>query len=281
MNDFTNQICLVTGGNQGIGWAITQALASQGARVYSCGLSQRSLDKASQELLTLPWRESIFLSRCDVSDRAALEEWIRAVYQETGRIDILVNNAAFVRWTDIDEMSVEDALTTMRVSYEGMVVSIKAVLPLMKAAGRGHIVNIGSMTARILVPGSSAAYTAAKAAVDAYTLMMQIELADSPVGATLVRLSTIAGTNFFKEHVPPSRMSPFTRFLPALTPPRVADGIVKAIKKKQRILTLPGYMGLLGVIYQLAPGFSRWLAQFGGSNQHDYGAVSWQDPRDK
>jgi NAD(P)-dependent dehydrogenase (short-subunit alcohol dehydrogenase family) len=277
MKDFLDgSVCLVTGGTQGIGWALVQALAAHGATVYGCGYSQGSLDRANEELRTLPRREAIKLSRCDVTDRKALEGWLEEIYQETGRIDVLVNNAAYVRWVDIQDMSIEEASNTMRVSYEGMVVGIKSVLPLMEAAGQGHIINVGSLTARILVPGSSAAYAAAKAAVDAYTVMLNIELEKSPVNATLVRLSTVAGTNFFKKHVRPSRMAPLTKFLPALTPPVVAESIVKAIYRKQEVLTLPGYMHLLSIIYCFIPRLARRLARIGGRNEHDYGQVEWQ-----
>ncbi len=273
---FDGQVCLVTGGTQGIGWAIVQALADRGSRVYACGYSESSLIRADQDLQKLPWKDDIHLTQCDVTNRVALEGWINQIYQENGRVDLLVNNAAFVRWNDINNMSIEEATYTMRVSFDGMVVGIKTVLPWMEAAGRGHIVSIGSMTARIFVPGSSAAYAAAKAAIDAYTLMLQIELENSPVNATLVRLSTVAGTDFFKKHVPVSRMSPLTRFFPALTPPMVATAVIRAIEKKQLILTLPRYMHLLGIIYSIAPRFSRWLSQMGGRNKSDYGRVEWQ-----
>jgi NADP-dependent 3-hydroxy acid dehydrogenase YdfG len=279
-NFLENQVCLVTGGTQGIGWAIAQAMADRGARVFACGRSQASLARATEELQSLPWRDVIRLYQCDVTDRPALEEWIHAIHRDNGRIDVLVNNAAYVQWEDIADMSIDEAMRTMRVSYDGMVVGIKTVLPFMLAAERGHFINIGSMTARIFVPGSSAAYAAAKAAVDAYTLMLQIELENTPINATLVRLATVAGTDFFKEHVPPTRMSPLARHVPALTPPRVANAVVKAIRKKQQILTLPRYMHWLGLIYTIAPGFSRWLAKVGGGRHPDYGRVEWKYKRD-
>jgi len=266
----------VTGGTQGIGWAMAQALADHGGRVFACGLSERSLARANESLATLPWRESISLAQCDVANAAAFEGWIHGVHGQTGRVDLLINNAAFVRWEDIRDMSIEDARYTMRVSYDALVVGVKTVLPLMEEVGGGHIVNMGSMTARIFVRGSSAAYAAAKAAIDAYTLMLQIELQDSPISVTLVRLGTVAGTDFFRKYVKPERMSPLTRFVPALTPPQVAHAVVRAIQKKQAILTLPGYMHWLSVIYNVAPRFSRWLSQVGGQNQHEYGRTEWQ-----
>jgi NAD(P)-dependent dehydrogenase (short-subunit alcohol dehydrogenase family) len=270
------QTAVVTGGAQGIGWAITQALAEAGARVYASSYSAESLARAQAELFTLPWCEQITLARCDVTDRAAYEDWLNQVYADNGRLDILIHNAAYVQWNDVLDMSVEQALYTMRVGYDGMVVGVHTVLPWMLAAGQGHIVNVGSITARILVRGSSAAYTATKAAIDAYTITLQMELASTPVRATLVRLGTVAGTDFFKKHVEPGRTPKLNRYLPALTPPAVATAVVRAIYTQQPILTLPRYLAPLSVIYQIAPRFSRWLADQGWGDHPDYGRVEWR-----
>ena len=236
-SNFQDQVCLVTGGTQGIGWALTQMLAAHGATVNACGFSQGSLNKAEAERVTLPGRDRIRLSRCDVTDRTVFEAWIEGIWERNGRIDLLINNAAFVRWTDVKDMSVEEAQRTMRVGYDGMVVGIKAVLPQMQAAGRGHIVNMGSVAGRAFVGGASAAYAATKAAIDAYTQTLHAELANSPVNATVVRLGTVAGTDFFRKHVSNERMPPFTQFLPALTPDRVATAVLRAVEKRQNILT--------------------------------------------
>lgn len=269
------QVCLVTGGTQGIGWALVQALADRGAQVYACGRSTESLAQADQARQSMPWAEAVHLTQCDVTDRAAVEQWIDSIYQATGQIDVLVNNAAYVQWDDVNNMSVEQAERTMQVGYNGMLYTTKKVLPLMQAAGQGQIVNVASIAGLILVGGTSAAYAATKAAVDTYSRILQKELAHEPIRVTLVRLGTVAGTDFFKKYVPNSRMPPLSRFLPPLTPPDVAQAILEALYKRQAILTLPRYLALLYIIYTIAPGFSRWLSGFGGSNEHDYGAVPW------
>lgn len=277
MIQLPNAVCLVTGGTQGIGWAIAQALAARGGRVYACGRTRAGVDRAAAELAALPWRDRLFLTQCDVTDRAQLEGWIdETAAANGGRIDILVNNAAFVRWADVTAMSVDEAALTMRVAYDGMVVGVKRVLPLMQANGRGHIVNVGSIAGRIFVGGASAAYAAAKAAIDAYTQTLQVELAPTPVRATLVRLGTVAGTDFFKTHVSTDRMPPLTRLMPALTPPVVAAAVVDAITRQRRILTLPRYLGLLTAVYQTSPRLALWLSRRRIGAQPDYGSVSWR-----
>lgn len=270
------QTAVITGGTQGIGWALTQALAAHGARVYACGYSAGSLERAENERQALPWRSQICLARCDVTDRAQYVGWLEEVYGVNGRLDLFIHNAAYVQWDDVLNMSLEQAQYTMRVGYDGLVTGVHTALPWMLAAGRGHIVAVGSITARILVRGSSAAYTATKAAIDAYTVTLQMELAATPVHATLVRLGTVAGTDFFKKHVRPERTPKLNKYLPALTPPQVATAVLRAIHKKQDILTLPRYLGPLSVIYQVAPRFSRWLANQGWGEHPDYGRVDWK-----
>lgn len=275
MENFLGQVCLVTGGAQGIGWAIAQTLADHGALVYACDISEKSLALAADEAASSPWAERIKLSRCDVTVQAEVEGWVAQVYQQTGRIDVLVNNAAFVKWDNVAEMTIQESVRTMQVGYNGMVYTIKAVLPLMEAAGSGHIVNMGSSAGKVFAGGSSAAYAAAKAAIDGYTQILQLELKDSPVNATLVRLSAVAGTDFFREHVSSSRLPRLGDFFSYLTPPQVAQGVLKAIRKKRAVLDMPRYLPAFYLVFEIAPGFLRWLMSLGGGGRRDYGQIEW------
>ena len=264
------KVAIVTGGTQGIGWAIVRALASHGADVYACGLSQRNLERARAERGRLASPAAIHLSQCDVTDRLTYTAWLEGIYRRTARVDVLVSNAAYVRWIDVEEMTIEEAERTMRVAYDGLVYGVKSVLPYMRSAGRGHIVNIGSIAGNIFVGGASAAYAAAKAAVDAYTQTLQVELKDSPINITLVRLGTVAGTDFFDEHVSHTRMPRLLDFLPYTTPPQVAQSVVRALYRRQEILTLPRYLTLLRLVFIIAPRFSRRLAALGGKGRREY-----------
>lgn len=251
-----------------MGWAIAQTFARQGGQVYACGLSASNLARAQAEAANLPY--PIHLSQCDVTKRELVESWIGKIYADTGRIDILVNNAAYVRWTNVLDMSVEEAEQTMNVAYHGMVYTTKAVLPLMIPAGTGHIVNIGSITGSIFVGGASAAYSAAKAAIDGYSQILQVELKDSPVSVMLVRPGTIVGTDFFKKHVSNQRMPRLLDFLPYTTPPQVAQAIIVGLQRSQKIITIPWYLRPLRLFFALAPALSRRIAPIGGQTRRDY-----------
>jgi len=273
--DLANKVCLVTGGTQGIGLALVQALAEQGAVVYACGRTPDNLHKAQNLIRPLPYAHHVHLSQCDITDRPALESWIMTAYKERGRIDILINNAAYTRWQHLTDMTVEEVEMTLQTGFMAMVVGIKTVLPMMQQAGGGWIINIGSITGNIFVGGASAAYAAAKAAMDGFSQTLAIELRDTPIQVMLVRLGAVGGTDFFKKHVGLERMPRLNDFIPMLTPPQVAQSVIRAIHKKQTLVTLPGIHKLMHLIFVLFPGLSRWLARLGGTARRNYAQTQW------
>lgn len=272
----TDRICLVTGGAQGVGWAISQALADYGAHVFVCDISLESLKRAHEELQTLPWADQITLSLCDVTQLEDIKKWISNIYRQHGRIDVLINNAIFVRWTNLADMSVLEAEQIMRVGYNGMLYTIKTVLPFMHKNGSGHIINMGSSAGSIFVAGPSAAYSAVKSAINAFTQILQIELKDSPVHVTLLRPNSIAGTEFFSEHVTPERLPRLGDFFPYLTPPDIAKTVIQILKKPKLIVDIPGYIRFFYIFFAFAPRLMRLLMTFGGSMRRDLGAVTWE-----
>lgn len=273
--DLANKVCLVTGGTQGIGLALVQALAEQGAVVYACGRSLDNLRKAQDLIRSLPYAHHVHMNQCDITDRPALETWIMNAYQAGGRVDILINNAAYTRWQHLADMTIEETELTLQTGFMAMVVGIKTVLPLMQKANGGWIINIGSITGNIFVGGASAAYAAAKAAMDGFSQTLAIELRGTPIHVMLVRLGAVGGTDFFKKHVDLERMPRLSDFIPMLTPPQVAQSVIRAIHKKQTLVTLPGIHKLMHLIFVLFPGLSRWLARLGGTAQRNYAQTQW------
>jgi len=269
------KVCVVTGGAQGVGWALAQAFAARGARVYACDISHEHLAKAQEALKQIPRGELIQLTHADVADPASVNGWLGEVYARESRVDVLINNAAFVRWKNVLDMSLDEELQTMRVGYDAMVFTTRYVLPRMLQSGGGHIVNMGSSVSKLLVGGSSAAYAAVKAAIDAYTQMLQVELRKTPIHLTVVRPAAIAGTDFFKRNVPSERLPRMGDFVPYLTPPEVAESILRAIQRKRDTLDVPGFLPFFYLFFSLLPEVFRWLITVGGSGRRDYGNVAW------
>lgn len=268
-----DQVCLVTGGAQGIGWATARRLAAAGGTVHVCDISEAHLELASVKAAELPWPGRFHFAPCDVADRQQVEAWCAGVLEKEGRIDVLVNNAAFVRWEKVVDMSVEDVERTMAVGFNAIAYTTRKVLPSMLEKRRGCIVNVGSSAGRVFMGGSSAAYAAVKAAVDGYTQMLQEELRGTPVHAMLVRPGTVAGTEFFGKHVPSSRMPRLADFVRALSPDEVAEAILDGIERRRPIVDVPRSLGVFYVLFEHAPGVMRWLMSVGGSARSDFGIL--------
>lgn len=268
--------CLVTGGAQGVGWATAQALADHGGDVYVCDISPENIAAAQAELAASPWSGKIHFRQCDVSVRKDVEQWISEIHKENGRIDVLINNAAFARWTPVAQMPVDEMERTMEVGYNGMVYTVKAVLPLMLAAGRGHIFNISSSAGRLFISRGDAAYAAVKAAIDGFTQTLTLELRGTGVRATVVRLGPVEGTDFFRKQVSSQSMPRMGDFLPALNPPQVAEGILRALRSGQASLDMPGYLPFMYLFFAIAPDLLSKMVGMGGPGRKDYGVLQWK-----
>ncbi|MGB8943572.1 MAG: SDR family NAD(P)-dependent oxidoreductase [Streptomyces sp.] len=266
----SDRVCLVTGGAGGIGWALTQALAQRGAYVEVADHAQHHLDRAAKDIAGSPLEDRITLTRLDVRDRHSLEQWISGIHAAHHRIDVLVHNAAFIRWADVADMSVEDQEASMRVGYDALVHTVKAVLPLMRRSAHGHIVAMGSSVGRVYVRGPSAAYCATKAAIEAYTEILRLELSGSGIDVTLVRPAAVTGTDFFATHVDSTRMPRIADFLPPTTPAKVATAITRAITHRQRVVDIPRYLPWIYHAYALAPQLTQTLMGIGGAGHRDY-----------
>jgi 3-oxoacyl-[acyl-carrier protein] reductase len=177
--DLKGAVALVTGGNGGLGQRICHALAKEGAHIAV--MYAKSSDAAEDVARTLRARYQVQAAAfaCDITDQAAIGQLIEAVGTRFGRIDILVNDAAYnksIPFSDLEALSQEVWDTIMAVNLTGPMRLIKAVAPLMKAQGRGRIVNIASV-AGLAPTGSSIAYAVSKAGLIHLTRCMAVALA--------------------------------------------------------------------------------------------------------
>lgn len=172
-------VALITGGNGGLGQRICHALAKEGAHVaVMYAQSQQQAEAVTQELSS---RHQINAAafRCDITDGAAVERLADSVTSRFGRLDILVNDAAYnksIPFADLDGLTLELWERIMAVNLTGPMRLTKAVAPVMQAQGRGRIVNIASV-AGLGPTGSSIAYAVSKAGLIHLTRCMAVALA--------------------------------------------------------------------------------------------------------
>ncbi len=158
-DELSGLVTLVTGGGRGLGEAICSTLAAAGAIVKVADVRTDLAERVAANLRDDGLdAEAIELN---VADAAAAEAVIGRLFDRYGRIDVLVNNAGTDVTVPIDELAVEDWDRVIAVNLRGPFVLSRAVLPLMREAGRGHIVNVASTAAKRAWP-NAAAYHASK-----------------------------------------------------------------------------------------------------------------------
>lgn len=203
--DFTGRTAVVTGGAQGIGHAIATMFHAAGARVAV-------LDR-DPDVLAAGWApdERIATHAVDVTDTAAVAATVAEVQAWAGGIDIAVNNAGITRDTVVWKMSDDQWRAVLDVHLGGTFAVTRAVVPVMRAAGYGRIVNVTSYTGLHGTIGQ-ANYAAAKGGIVAFTKTVAKETAR--FGITVNAISPNAATAMVQA-VGPERLAEMTASVPA------------------------------------------------------------------
>ena len=165
----SNRVAIVTGGTSGIGRATALALKEAGCTVYE-------LSRRAQGV------EGLHHIAADVTKEETIRAAVAEIMAREGRIDILVNNAGFGISGAVEFTDTADAKALFDVNFFGMVSMNRVVIPIMREAGHGRIVNLSSVAAPVPIPFQTY-YSATKAAVNAYTMALANEL--RPFGVTV------------------------------------------------------------------------------------------------
>ena len=167
------RIALITGATSGIGEATARLLASTNFDLILCGRRKDRLQKLAAELASLT---RIHTLSFDVRDQQQTTSQIASLPDDWKNIEVLINNAGNAHGLDpIQQGSVEDWDAMLDINVKGLLYVTKAVLPVMVANNRGHIINIGSIAGKEVYAKGNV-YCASKFAVDALTKGMRIDL---------------------------------------------------------------------------------------------------------
>src|SRR5438093_6251879 len=132
---------LVTGASSGIGQAIALRLASRGIHVFGTARQPAQAQSAPFEVLPL-----------DVRSEESVEQCVELALSRAGKLDVLVNNAGYALTGAAEETSIEEAKAQFDTNFFGAVRVVNAVLPAMRKAGTGKIINIGSLAGLTAIP---------------------------------------------------------------------------------------------------------------------------------
>ncbi|WP_119391296.1 oxidoreductase [Taklimakanibacter lacteus] len=174
MSAYSGRTVIITGASSGIGRASAAALARAGFTVF--GTSRRKIADGP---------DGVSMLVCDVTDAAAVNALVSTVISQTGRIDLLINNAGVGLLGGAEESSIAQVQALFDVNLFGVIRMTNAILPTMRRQGFGRIINIGSVLGLIPAP-YSAYYSAAKHALEGYS-----ESLDHEVRAFNIRVSVI------------------------------------------------------------------------------------------
>jgi NAD(P)-dependent dehydrogenase (short-subunit alcohol dehydrogenase family) len=182
MPDNSIKTALITGASSGIGEATALQLAELGYTVYA---GARRVERMS-DLADRGIRTRVL----DVTDDATMVALVEAIVSETGRIDVLVNNAGYGLYGALEDVPIEEARRQFEVNLFGLARLTQLVLPQMRAQRDGYVVNVSSMGGKIWEPLGSW-YHASKFAVEGLSDSLRVEVAAFGIKVVIIQPGTI------------------------------------------------------------------------------------------
>jgi 3-hydroxybutyrate dehydrogenase len=183
--DIRGHAAIVTGSTSGIGLALARSLAEAGASVVLNGLGDPEAIERTRSELEAATGSAVRYHGADMTEPAEIEDLVAFAVREFGRLDILVNNAGVQHVAPIDEFPLEKWDLIVAVNLSAVFHAIRAAVPVMKAQGRGRIVNIASAHG-LVASAFKGPYVATKHAVVGLTKAVGVELAQTGVTCTAI-----------------------------------------------------------------------------------------------
>ena len=277
MKDLNNKVAAVTGAGSGIGRALSVNLAQQGCHLALSDVNEKGLQETAD--LISQYGVKVTTQKLNVADKDAFYAWADQVVADHGCVNLIFNNAGVSLSETIETMSYENFEWLMNINFWGVVHGTKAFLPLLKASGDGHVVNVSSVFGIIAVP-SQGAYNAAKFAVKGFTECLREELAleGSQVQVTcihpggiktnIVRNSRIGEVGLAGARTKDKATKMFDKAA-RTSPPVAAQTILNGVRKnKPRVLIGPDAR-VIDTLQRLLPTRYQNILVWGARRNHE------------
>jgi len=243
---FDEKKIIITGGSSGVGKILAQRLSQKGAQLALVARDEKKLKAVQKELsASASTGQTIGIFPCDVADSKTVEKTFQHIRKQMGMPDILINSAGILREGYFENQRIETFRQIMDINFFGTLHCIQSVLPYFKNNGGGRIVNICSVAGFMGVFGYSA-YCASKHAVNGLTATLRAELKHQNITFHIVYppefdSPMVDEINTYRSEE--NRM--IAKTIPKLSADKVADEIIKGIKKNQ---------------YEIIPGIATRMA---------------------
>ena len=254
---FRDRVILITGGARGLGLAIARELAPERPRLILMSRTIAELDRAAADLTARGASVRVIVG--DVRDSRRVADAVASCVRRHGRLDILINNAGVIQAMPFEHAQIEDFKDSLATHFWGPLFAIRAVLPIMRRQGRGHIVNIASIGGRLGVPHLSP-YCAGKFALVGLSEALHAELGKDNIAVTtvtpgLIRTGSHRNVVVRGQHRREAQWFGLASATPAssMAASRAARQIVAAIRARRAAVT-PGIQARAGEVANvLAP----------------------------
>jgi len=262
MSFWQDKVALVTGGSSGLGRWVAEAFAAAGAKVAVVGLEADAVRQTEDEMRSAG-RDVLGIA-ADITRQEDVDAMLAKTLGRFGRLDVLVNNAGRSMRGKLLDTTPDEFRELMELNLVALVRCTRAAAPeLLKR--RGHVVNIGSLAAKSAARWVGA-YPATKHAVAAYSQQLRLELGPEGLHVLLVcpgpitrddpRLYPLEGL----EDLPETARRPGAGVkVRTIDPQRLARAILRACRRRQPELVMPGNARLLFAISQLWPALGDWI----------------------
>lgn len=226
MKKLEGQVAIVTGASSGVGWDAARHLANEGVKLCVTARRQDALERLCEEVRSRGG--SCIAAPGDVSSQEDVERVVQTCLETYGTIDILVNDAGVQAYAPFEQYEWEEIERVFDVTCFGYFRFARAVLPVFRKNGKGHIINVLSMLSRGGAPLLSA-YAAAKHALWGWAQSLQLELTGSGIELSNIFVPSVATPMF--DHAPTKMGFAPQPIPPTYDPDLIGREVVRCAKK--------------------------------------------------